>query len=87
MQSREEAMQNFHDVQQLLKLILNLVAGETEETQYFLQLAVKGILEKVLIWNDPRNLGTSYYSLDIDVIIMRIFLNLIRSKDCFEESE
>jgi hypothetical protein len=40
---------------------------------------LKGLLEKVLIWNDPRNLGTPYYSLELDVLLMRIFLNLIIS--------
>jgi hypothetical protein len=29
--SREEAYQTFHDVQQLLKLILNIVGGESDE--------------------------------------------------------
>ena len=70
--TRDEAYQTFHDVQQLLKLILNLVGGESNETQYFLQLALKGLLEKVLQWNDPRNIG-SFYSLELDVLLMRIF--------------
>jgi len=86
-------MQRLHDVQQLLKLLLNLVGTEDNEcTHYFLQMALKGILEKVLQWNDPRNVTittatSSYYSLEIDVLLMKIFFNLVNSGDAFEYGE
>lgn len=62
---------------------MNLVGGQdSDETQYFLQLALKGLLEKVLVWNDPRTLGntcSAYYSVELDVLLMRIFQNLVNS--------
>ena len=49
-----------------------------------MQLALKGLLEKVLQWNDPRNVG-NFYSLEIDVLLMRIFKNLmIAGEETFE---
>jgi hypothetical protein len=49
-----------------------------------LQLALKGLLEKVLQWNDPRNVG-NFYSLEIDVLLLRIFKNLmIAGEETFE---
>jgi hypothetical protein len=55
-------------------------------------MALKGILEKVLKWNDPRNVTfteatSSYYSLEIDVLLMKIFFNLVNSGDAFEYGE
>jgi hypothetical protein len=31
------------------------MAADTEEVQYFLDLAVKELLEEVLKWNDPNS--------------------------------
>ena len=91
MQCREQALETMHDVQQILKLLVNLVGGENEDTHYFLQLALKGVLEKVLQWNDPRNLmaeaTTCYYALEIDVLLMKIFFNLVNSGEVFDYGE
>jgi len=85
MSTREQALQTMHDIQQVLKLLLNLVGSENNEhTHYFLQMAVKGVVEKVLTWNDPRNSEGGYYSIEIDVLIMKIFFNLVNSGSSFD---
>jgi len=84
--SKEAALEIFSDIESLLKLIYNLVGAEDNETvKYFLSLAVKGVLEKVLMWNLPPTLDSSkvFYSLEIDVMIMKIFTNLINSEEAF----
>lgn len=43
----------FTELSLLLKLIQNLVAADTEEVRYFVDLAVLSLLEEVLKWNDP----------------------------------
>ena len=51
---------------------------DNETVKYFLSLAVKGVLEKVLMWNLPPTLDSSkvFYSLEIDVMIMKIFTRI-----------
>jgi len=46
-------------MEQLLKLILNMVAAEdNDKVKYFLSLALKGLLEKILHWNLPPTIET-----------------------------
>jgi hypothetical protein len=36
-----------------MKLLQNLLAADTEEVKYFMELAVKELMEMILKWNDP----------------------------------
>jgi hypothetical protein len=67
---------------------LNITAAEdNDKVKYFLNLALKGLLERVLQWNAPpcrENAGKLYYSLEIDSLILKIFLNLVNSDEAFD---
>lgn len=52
-QSEQQAFKLFQEITLILKLVQNLMAANTEEVQYFLDLAVRELLEEVLKWNDP----------------------------------
>ena len=39
------------DLQSVLKLIVNLIASEDEYVSYFMSLALKDLLEQILLWN------------------------------------
>jgi len=82
-QTREQAYAIFSELSLLLKLIQNLMAADTEEVQYFLDLAVKELLEEVLKWNDPNSAGSSltFWSIEIDTLICRILANMTKSKE------
>ena len=86
MDSKEAALEVFSDMQDLLKLILNLVGTEdNDKVKYFLNLALKGVLEKVLQWNLPPTPDSPklYYSLDVDMMLLKIFGNLVSSGEAF----
>ena len=37
----------------IMKLLQNLLAADTEEVKYCMELAVKELIEMILKWNDP----------------------------------
>ena len=72
---------------------MNLVGGENNEnTKYFLDLALKELLEYIMQWNTTDEQTTSlgltkgspaYYCLELDTHICTIFRNLINSDEAF----
>jgi hypothetical protein len=84
--SKEAALEVFSEMETLLRLILNMVASEdSEKVKYFLGLALKAVLEKVLVWNMPPGPDSPkvFYSLEVDMMILKIFKNLVESDEAF----
>lgn len=49
LETKEAAIEVFSDMEMLLKLIMNMVAcDDNEKVKYFLGLALKAVLEKIL---------------------------------------
>lgn len=80
-QTREQAFGVYSELQMILKLVQNLMAADTEEVQYFLDLAVKELLEEVLKWNDPQSSVISYWAVEVDALVCRILANMAKSQD------
>jgi hypothetical protein len=84
--TKEAALEVFSEMEYLLKLILNMVASEdSEKVKYFLGLALKAVLEKILVWNMPPRPDSPkvFYSLEVDMMILKIFKNLLESDEAF----
>jgi hypothetical protein len=85
--TRDAALEVFSEMEDLLKLILNLVGCEdNDKVKYFLSLALKGALDKILQWNLPPTPDSPkiFYSLEVDVMLMKIFTNLVESEEAFD---
>lgn len=79
------AQEVFSELETLLKLILNLASGENSNVHYFLELALKELLEQVLKWNSlDESIPSFSYRIELDTLIGKIFENLINSDEAFE---
>ena len=62
-----------------------VAAEDAENVKYFLSLALKAVLEKILVWNMPPRPDSQkvFYSLEVDMMILKVFRNLLESDEAF----
>ena len=73
----ERSNEVYSQILQILKLILNLTAGDDSTVHVLLQAGLQDYLLNILAWNDP---AAEYFSAAIETVCVSVFFNLVNSQ-------